>query len=54
MDESVRQHKFVLEESEMPTTWYNVVSDLPMKCTMGVPTKSVATQMMNMSRQISR
>src|SRR3974390_232270 len=29
MDESVRQHKFVLEESEMPTTWYNLVPDLP-------------------------
>src|SRR6516162_8341466 len=29
MDESVRQHKVVLEESEMPTTWYNVVPDLP-------------------------
>jgi tryptophan synthase beta chain len=28
MDESVRQHKFVLEESEMPTTWYNLVPDL--------------------------
>src|SRR5579864_3118358 len=29
MDDSVRQHKFVLDESEMPTTWYNVVPDLP-------------------------
>ena len=29
MDETVRQHKFVLEESEMPTTWYNIVPDLP-------------------------
>ena len=29
MDESVRQHKFVLDESEMPTTWYNLVPDLP-------------------------
>jgi tryptophan synthase beta chain len=28
MDESVRQHKFVLDESEMPTTWYNLVPDL--------------------------
>ncbi len=29
MDESIHQHKFVLQESEMPTTWYNVLSDLP-------------------------
>ena len=29
MDEQVRQHKIVLEESEMPTTWYNLVPDLP-------------------------
>ena len=29
MDETVRQHKFVLDESEMPTTWYNLVPDLP-------------------------
>ncbi|HXY27738.1 MAG TPA: pyridoxal-phosphate dependent enzyme, partial [Acidimicrobiales bacterium] len=29
MDESVRQHKFLLDESEMPTTWYNLVPDLP-------------------------
>jgi tryptophan synthase beta chain len=29
MDESVHQHKFVLDESEMPTAWYNVVPDLP-------------------------
>ena len=28
MDE-VRQHKYVLDESEMPTTWYNLVPDLP-------------------------
>ena len=29
MDETVRQHKFVLDESEMPTAWYNIVPDLP-------------------------
>jgi tryptophan synthase beta chain len=29
MDETVRQHKYVLDESEMPTTWYNIVPDLP-------------------------
>ncbi len=29
MDEQVRQHKIILEESEMPTTWYNLVPDLP-------------------------
>jgi len=29
MDEQVRQHKITLEESEMPTTWYNLVPDLP-------------------------
>jgi tryptophan synthase beta chain len=29
MDESVRQHKFVLDESDMPTAWYNLVPDLP-------------------------
>ena len=29
MDETVRQHKIVLDESEMPTTWYNLVPDLP-------------------------
>jgi tryptophan synthase beta chain len=29
MDESIHQHKFVLHESEMPTTWYNVLPDLP-------------------------
>ena len=29
MDESVRQHKYSLDESEMPTTWYNIVPDLP-------------------------
>ncbi len=29
MDEAIHQHKFVLHESEMPTTWYNIVPDLP-------------------------
>ncbi len=29
LDDTVRQHKFVLDESEMPTTWYNVIPDLP-------------------------
>ncbi|MBM9466781.1 TrpB-like pyridoxal phosphate-dependent enzyme [Nakamurella leprariae] len=26
---AVRQHKYLLDESEMPTRWYNVVPDLP-------------------------
>jgi tryptophan synthase beta chain len=26
---SVQQHKFTLEESEMPTRWYNLIPDLP-------------------------
>jgi tryptophan synthase beta chain len=26
---AVQQHKFLLDESEMPTQWYNVVPDLP-------------------------
>src|SRR6516165_4866925 len=29
MDESVHHHKVMLDESEMPTAWYNVVPDLP-------------------------
>jgi len=29
IDESVHQHKYLLEESEMPTTWYDIVPDLP-------------------------
>ena len=29
MDDTVRRHKIVLDEDEMPTTWYNVVADLP-------------------------
>ena len=26
---SVRQHKYLLDESQMPTSWYNIVPDLP-------------------------
>jgi tryptophan synthase beta chain len=29
MDDSVRQHKYVLTEDQMPTQWYNIVPDLP-------------------------
>ena len=29
MDDSIRQHKYVLSEDQMPTTWYNLVADLP-------------------------
>jgi len=29
IDDTVRQHKFTLEESEMPTAWDNIVPDLP-------------------------
>ena len=29
IDETVHQHKILLEESEMPTAWYNIVPDLP-------------------------
>ncbi len=29
MSQQAHQHKFVLDESEMPTHWYNVVPDLP-------------------------
>jgi len=29
IDETVRQHKFTLDESEMPTAWYNIIPDLP-------------------------
>ena len=29
MDETVRQHKYVLSEDQMPTTWYNIMADLP-------------------------
>jgi len=29
MDDAVQQHKYVLDESQMPTTWYNIMADLP-------------------------
>ncbi|MHB1165499.1 MAG: TrpB-like pyridoxal phosphate-dependent enzyme [Candidatus Nanopelagicales bacterium] len=29
MDDSVRRHKYMLTEDEMPTTWYNLIPDLP-------------------------
>ena len=29
MDETVRRHKVVLTEDQMPTQWYNIVADLP-------------------------
>ncbi|MDD2858405.1 MAG: TrpB-like pyridoxal phosphate-dependent enzyme [Candidatus Nanopelagicales bacterium] len=29
MDDTVRQHKYVLTEDQMPTTWYNIMVDLP-------------------------
>ena len=29
MDETVRRHKVVLDEDQMPTAWYNIVPDLP-------------------------
>ncbi len=29
IDESVRQHKYELSEDQMPTTWYNIIADLP-------------------------
>ncbi len=29
MSDKINQHKYVLDENEMPTTWYNVVPDLP-------------------------
>jgi len=29
IDETVRQHKYVLDESQMPTQWYNIIPDLP-------------------------
>lgn len=29
MDDTVRRHKYVLTEDQMPTTWYNVMADLP-------------------------
>ena len=29
MSDEVRRHKYTLDEDEMPTTWYNLVADLP-------------------------
>ncbi|HET8970261.1 MAG TPA: TrpB-like pyridoxal phosphate-dependent enzyme [Candidatus Nanopelagicales bacterium] len=29
IDQSVRRHKYELSEDQMPTTWYNLVADLP-------------------------
>ena len=29
MDDTVRRHKYLLDEDETPTTWYNIVPDLP-------------------------
>ena len=29
VDETVRQHKYLLDESQMPTAWYNIIPDLP-------------------------
>ncbi|MGV1037504.1 MAG: TrpB-like pyridoxal phosphate-dependent enzyme [Candidatus Nanopelagicales bacterium] len=29
MDDTVKRHKFELSEDEMPTSWYNIVADLP-------------------------
>jgi tryptophan synthase beta chain len=29
IDDTVRQHKYLLTEDEMPTTWYNIIADLP-------------------------
>jgi len=29
VDETVRQHKYQLDESQMPTAWYNIIPDLP-------------------------
>lgn len=29
MTDEVRRHKYTLDEDEMPTTWYNLVADLP-------------------------
>lgn len=26
---SVRQHKYQLDEADMPTSWYNIIPDLP-------------------------
>ena len=29
MDDRIQQHKYVLTEDQMPTTWYNIMADLP-------------------------
>jgi tryptophan synthase beta chain len=29
MDDTIQQHKYTLTEDQMPTTWYNVMADLP-------------------------
>ena len=29
MDDVVRHHKYLLSEDQMPTTWYNIMADLP-------------------------
>jgi hypothetical protein len=29
MDDTVRRHKYTLTEDQMPTTWYNIMADLP-------------------------
>lgn len=29
MDDTVRQHKYLLSEDQMPTVWYNLAADLP-------------------------
>ena len=29
MDDTIRQHKYLLSEDQMPTTWYNIMADLP-------------------------
>ncbi len=29
MDDTVRQHKYLLTEDQIPTTWYNIIPDLP-------------------------
>jgi len=29
VDDTIRRHKYTLDEDQMPTTWYNLVADLP-------------------------
>ncbi len=29
MDDAVRRHKYTLDEDQIPTTWYNIIPDLP-------------------------